>query len=642
MATVIKMTGRGARGPMGPASGPLGSGSVTAETISDNSGEQEAIREKIGVTGLLDTVFANEDEIRADIDRLGVEVGAAQAGLVVVPDVAARDAFFADAENQGRLVYVNNNNGSGADPANGVYEYNDGAPRIAASYYSGVATVVQPLVDQATAAAATAAFIAAQKLDQQQDLTNAENYTVVRADNGAGYSGTVTSVTSGVITQTASAQNARLGVIPTGLTKVGGFDRYTLQHQTVSKGATTTAPLGIAFGAQGSRQHVLWNDTGGVAVRDDNNDVIGSPLGGTDLTRAYGPARDEVTGPDDIAVMMLDHLGDAAGTVQVRGYVNGSPVFNYTATGIPTGEVWISGSSPISTRKIWPVAAGGYNDTTAEKIADALAGNTGEAYLSVRSFTALPDTTNGGVPPNGGFASTGADEIGLTGEYAGCWIVGNDGRQSMADDAVNYCSIIILSPDRRRIVAEFPCNTTDFPGIKSIQGVCWDESDDTIWFVDMNNQMIRHISMAGVKLTDEFAPGYIPNGLARYPSLDGLWVTKSKEKEIRLFSAATGLEIPGHLITTNAAATDQIGYRESDDLLYLGFGNNGVDASIQFLKASTGLTYAILPAPMSQANEGVKISNLTGRLVIFNDGSLHTEAKPPLALSVEYDWSLGL
>lgn len=81
-------------------------------------------------------------------------VAVAQAGITIVSDLAARDAAFA--ADPVRLVYVNDNNGDPADPANGVYEYVDGAARIAEGFYQGVATVVQPLVDAAEAAAADA------------------------------------------------------------------------------------------------------------------------------------------------------------------------------------------------------------------------------------------------------------------------------------------------------------------------------------------------------------------------------------------------------------------------------------------------------------------------------------------------------
>lgn len=108
--------------------------------------------------------WPNKAEIIAALQRLAVDIGAAQAGLHTEPTIAARDTYYATPENRANLVYVNNNNGSATDPANGVYEYVSGAARLAQGFYAGVAAVVQPLVDQAqgyaNAAAASAAAAA--------------------------------------------------------------------------------------------------------------------------------------------------------------------------------------------------------------------------------------------------------------------------------------------------------------------------------------------------------------------------------------------------------------------------------------------------------------------------------------------------
>lgn len=87
--------------------------------------------------------------IRNLFGLIDVAVAAAQAGLATVATIADRNTFYATPENQTKLVYVNNNNGSANDPANGVYEYVNGVARIAQGFYNGVASVVQPLVDEA-------------------------------------------------------------------------------------------------------------------------------------------------------------------------------------------------------------------------------------------------------------------------------------------------------------------------------------------------------------------------------------------------------------------------------------------------------------------------------------------------------------
>lgn len=90
-------------------------------------------------------------------DQAVVAMFAAAAGIVTLSDTAARDAFYADEANQGKLVYVNNNNGEPDDPANGVYEYVGGAARIAEGFYQGVYDPIVAPVESLTATAEAAA-----------------------------------------------------------------------------------------------------------------------------------------------------------------------------------------------------------------------------------------------------------------------------------------------------------------------------------------------------------------------------------------------------------------------------------------------------------------------------------------------------
>lgn len=70
-----------------------------------------------------------------------------------VASTAARDTYWATSANRTKLVYVNNNNGSPTDPANGLWEYNSGAPRLAQAFYNGLAAIVQPIADDAVMSA---------------------------------------------------------------------------------------------------------------------------------------------------------------------------------------------------------------------------------------------------------------------------------------------------------------------------------------------------------------------------------------------------------------------------------------------------------------------------------------------------------
>ncbi|WP_423606115.1 hypothetical protein [Sphingomonas sp. MS122] len=107
-------------------------------------------------------------DIRDLFRTIDIAVYAAQAGLTIVATTAARDDWFEDHPNT--LVYVNNNNGSAADPANGVYEYVGGVPRIAEGFYQGVAALVQPILDD-TVAASEVAVEAARTLSIFRNIT---------------------------------------------------------------------------------------------------------------------------------------------------------------------------------------------------------------------------------------------------------------------------------------------------------------------------------------------------------------------------------------------------------------------------------------------------------------------------------------
>lgn len=99
----------------------------------------------------------SKPDIRSLFSAVDVAIAASASGITIVATTAARDTFYGDPANQSKLVYVNNNNGSATDPANGVYEYVSGAARIAQGFYQGLSTVVQPLVDEAQASAEDAA-----------------------------------------------------------------------------------------------------------------------------------------------------------------------------------------------------------------------------------------------------------------------------------------------------------------------------------------------------------------------------------------------------------------------------------------------------------------------------------------------------
>lgn len=103
-----------------------------------------------------------KSEIRAALgELLETTLSAISAGIKRYATVAAMDADVDEAD--GQLAYVYENNGSASDPANGVYQWDSGTTAWVAAtwYFDAVSAVVQPLVDQAEAAATSAATDAA-------------------------------------------------------------------------------------------------------------------------------------------------------------------------------------------------------------------------------------------------------------------------------------------------------------------------------------------------------------------------------------------------------------------------------------------------------------------------------------------------
>lgn len=251
------------------------------------------------------------------------------------------------------------------------------------------------------------------------------------------------------------------------------------------------------------------------------------------------------------------------------------------------------------------------------------ADNTGTLAATLVGSVLLPAAQ--GPHTKGGFTCTG-----LSRDAGGLWIVGNDGRTAFGQPYL--CSIVILSPDFRTVIDEF--DMSGIASIESIQGVAWDSSDDTIWFVDVTNKYIRHIDRTGARvLADEIAvPTITPNGLAYDSVNDALWVTDAGVAGALLLACADGSSIGA---TTVPTTTDHIHYDATNGYLYCSRGNNGTDASIDVVDVGNEkiiATYSGLS--LSQAIEGVYVEG--GRLWTLNDGGFHDEANPALDIACEY------
>ncbi|HEL5053330.1 TPA: WD40 repeat domain-containing protein [Stenotrophomonas maltophilia] len=252
--------------------------------------------------------------------------------------------------------------------------------------------------------------------------------------------------------------------------------------------------------------------------------------------------------------------------------------------------------------------------------------------------TSLPNGAQG-ENASGGWTCTGLDVI-STGKWLGCRLVGNDGRayegSSGGQTAPFLCSIVCTSPDMRRILWEIPCNTAAFPGIQSIQGVAWDTSDDTIWFADKTNKIIRHISLAGVKLLDEIVVSHTLNGIAYRPDLDAIYTPDEGTSTIRLVSCADGSVLRTQ--TGIHPQADQLHYEQGRNRLWATVGANGVDGQALVYDADTMALLETHTLKGSQSIEGIWYDPDAKALLTVNDGGFHLSANPPLALACKYNY----
>jgi hypothetical protein len=251
----------------------------------------------------------------------------------------------------------------------------------------------------------------------------------------------------------------------------------------------------------------------------------------------------------------------------------------------------------------------------------------------------VPDSSASRSPK--GFTCTGLDKI-TRGKYAGCWIVGDDGRLLEGDASPFDPQVHIITPDWTTILETF---TMPYSG-QSLQGVAVDTSgaEDTFWVATLGDLKLRHFNLYGVSAGTEisgdvFAWGYsdMPNGLAYDPVNDALWVTPFTETTMRLISCNPAAS-PRLLDTkTLAESADQLHYDSANELLYYTRGANGTNGSVRVYRLGTDvdqMTYASLPR--AQAIEGIHLDRDLKRLTLMVDGGFHGVASPQLNIAIEY------
>ena len=454
----------------------------------------------------------------------------------------------------------------------------------------------------------------------KQDFTYSANSGIVNS-NGTATTGATLALSGSDLVFDVTTSSSRNVVFATSLlVEDEAHYEIELNFQITALTGTSARFVGISLGDGANRRHYVWQGTGGVIEYNDA-DVVLSTIATTSASRAYDV--------NSACKMKLTREADSSATLKL--YVNNVIVASLPISNVPAGKVYICArAAPIVTYKFTSLTINGYNSS----LVNALKAVPQGTYAKLVNQISVPDTQ--AVPSSviGGFTCTGAQQIGSTGKWAGCWVVGNHG-QTYEGSSVYAPSIVLLSPDRTKKLNEW--DMSDISGIQSIQGVVWDSSDDTIWFVDKTNRIVRHIDFTGTLLSDSIAApvDYTRiNGIAYNPTLDALYVQNEGVKQIKLISCADGVTVLGTWTSLSAAADQFYYYAEKNWLLY-SYGDNGVDGQLHVMDLTHDKILSIITLKGSQSIEGVCIAN-NGNLVAFNDGGYHTVAKPPLNISCEY------
>jgi hypothetical protein len=134
-------------------------------------------------------------------------------------------------------------------------------------------------------------------------------------------------------------------------------------------------------------------------------------------------------------------------------------------------------------------------------------------YISAQTF---PDAS-------GSLATKGFTCTGLCLDNDDTWLVGNDGRQTDADETYE-ASIVKVSKDGTTKLWELVLNPI-YPEAESCQGVCIDPTNDSLWWCSYGEGLLRNTARDGTPLGEiDFAGN--PCGVAYDARFDGFWANR--------------------------------------------------------------------------------------------------------------------
>lgn len=252
---------------------------------------------------------------------------------------------------------------------------------------------------------------------------------------------------------------------------------------------------------------------------------------------------------------------------------------------------------------------------------------------TLRSAVNLPDASNGDTGK--GFTCTG-----LTQAPDGTWWVANDGRdQESGGNGLQVPSLVHLSADFTTKLGEILCSSIDAGITGSIQGIAYDTSDDTLWFVSQADSKVWHVGTNG-SVIGSLALAFPPNALA----IDGANLIVGHASTSGSFTRAewvnksTGATAKSILLLYSNP--DHFHFDASDGsqgALWASWGTNNVPGIVAKFDVATAQATGFWSLAEADAIEGIHVTGST--LSVLSDGYFHGAASA-LNRALTYDIAL--
>ncbi|MDF2603506.1 hypothetical protein [Sphingomonas sp.] len=594
------------------------------------------------------TIYLTDDSFA----QIGPNIVSARAQAVFGPNQVVTAAFEHDGQGGVSLTFTAPSGKSGPYPinvplgdvwlsftTNGTVKYLgpllvEELPGLASDLYEQQKTVTQNAI-QKSGDAFSASLLNGVSINLADPALGA--FTV---PNGVPVNSLAITPSAGGLAIASTSSGGRLVniALPQVVARADRMLRVTLDWSKTRDATSSAFFLGLSFGAPGARRHYAMTDGGSIIVYDDAETAING-----EATVVFAETQ-RSWGIGDADRIIFDNNGD--GTAYARWFIGGKLVLAMRYTGVPLGQAYVNSRAVDVDVLVTSVQMEGE-----AKFQGAVARSL-RPGAARRLSTALAPTAANAPTPGGGFTCTGADQLPSSWKLGTCWLVANHGQERVYSSTnplidVFAPSVLLIAPDRRTIIWERALPA----GHKSAQGVCRGMVEGTFWVVDKDpkmpaNSSIRSYNFDGsenvdarIRITDIMAApdGWNLNGVALHPGVGtagGLFINCGGIQRGYLIDIATKAIL--RTFTSFAAATDQLGYDQARDLLYFSYGPNGADGTVRFLRGLDGAFVGDVPLPGSRSIEGVKLIG-GSNIVAWNDGAYHTEAQPPLSMSIEYE-----